>query len=56
MADDDRTDRIRSRAYALWEADERRHGRHDDHWRQAEAEIDGTVGRLDPPIRAQPAV
>lgn len=37
---DDREQRIRNRAYALWEQDGARHGRHDDHWSQATREID----------------
>jgi hypothetical protein len=36
----DREQRIRNRAYALWEQDGRRHGRHDDHWAQATRDID----------------
>ncbi len=32
-------DRIRDRAHALWEAEGRPHGRHQEHWIQAVAEI-----------------
>lgn len=30
---------IEERAYALWESEGRPHGRHLDHWQQAETEI-----------------
>ena len=30
---------IERRAYALWEADGGHHGRHEEYWRRAEAEI-----------------
>lgn len=30
------------RAYAIWESEGRPHGRDQDHWRRAEAEIGGT--------------
>ncbi len=33
-------DRIQARAYALWEQDGRPHGRHEQHWRQARAELE----------------
>jgi hypothetical protein len=39
---DDRTMRIRERAYQLWEREGRAPGQEHDHWRRAEAEIDGT--------------
>ncbi|KRB49321.1 hypothetical protein ASE04_18725 [Rhizobium sp. Root708] len=39
VSDEDILDRIRSRAYHIWEADGGPHGRHDDHWLQAEKEI-----------------
>jgi len=35
-----REDHIRSRAYQLWQAAGSQHGSHEDHWRQAEQEID----------------
>ena len=38
--DSDKTDRISRRAYELWEAEGHPHGRHEDHWRAAEQEID----------------
>jgi len=34
-------DRIRERAYQIWESLGQPHGRHDDHWLQAEREILG---------------
>ena len=36
---DEREDRIRERAYRLWEGEGRPHGRHEDHWRQASQEV-----------------
>ena len=38
----DRERQIRDRAYALWESEGGVHARHEDHWRQAEQEIDGS--------------
>lgn len=38
---DNRTERIRQRAYALWEADGFPQGRDAEHWYRAEQEIDG---------------
>jgi Protein of unknown function (DUF2934) len=35
-----REERIRQRAYEIWERAGRPHGRDQEHWRQAEAEID----------------
>lgn len=35
-----REDRIRARAYRLWEQDGQREGSHEDHWYQAERDID----------------
>ncbi|WP_218014090.1 DUF2934 domain-containing protein [Rubellimicrobium roseum] len=36
---DDREQRIRERAHALWEAEGRPEGRHEHHWRQASQEV-----------------
>jgi hypothetical protein len=36
---DDRNRRVQSRAYSLWEDEGRPHGRHEEHWRQAEQEM-----------------
>src|SRR4029077_4856122 len=35
----DREERIKQRAYALWQSEGHRHGRHEDHWHRAEREI-----------------
>jgi hypothetical protein len=35
----DREERIRQRAYAIWQSEGHRHGRHEDHWHRAEREI-----------------
>ncbi|TPM34197.1 DUF2934 domain-containing protein [Mesorhizobium sp. B2-3-4] len=37
---DNRDDRIRDRAYDIWQREGGHHGDHDRHWRQAEMEID----------------
>jgi hypothetical protein len=37
--EDPQIERIRTRAYEIWEREGRPHRRHDDHWRRAEAEI-----------------
>jgi len=36
---DDRHDRIRQRAHAIWEQEGRPEGAHERHWRQAENEV-----------------
>ena len=35
-----RDERIRRRAYEIWDREGRSHGRHEDHWHQAAVEID----------------
>lgn len=45
----DRESAIRARAYDLWEKDGSTHGRHQDHWHQAEREIDENSPVLQPP-------
>jgi hypothetical protein len=35
----DREERIKERAYAIWLAEGRAHGRHQEHWHRAEREI-----------------
>ena len=35
----DREERIRQRAYAIWQSEGHDHGRHEDHWHRAEREI-----------------
>ena len=34
---------VRARAYQLWEESGGEHGKHEEHWRQAEAECGGSV-------------
>jgi hypothetical protein len=41
MADADLQERIRRRAYQLWEQEGRPEGRADEHWRRADAELAG---------------
>ncbi len=36
----DREDKIRQRAYGIWEAEGYPHGRHEDHWRRALSEVE----------------
>lgn len=51
--DEAREQRIRERAYHLWEADGRPHGRHEEYWERAETltrmEDDPTAGELPNP-------
>src|SRR3954451_16278899 len=35
----DREERIKQGAFALWQSEGHRHGRHEDHWHRAEREI-----------------
>jgi hypothetical protein len=44
MSDTSRTDRIRDRAYSIWESEGRADGDHERHWHQATQEIDETEG------------
>lgn len=46
---DDRHARVSRRAYELWEQDGGEHGRHEDHWRQADLELQGGEGEAPPP-------
>lgn len=39
----DRTDRIRRCAFELWEEDGMPEGKHDQHWQQAERELNDTT-------------
>lgn len=39
----DRAERVRRRAHDIWERDGRPDGRHDEHWAQAEAEVDDEI-------------
>jgi hypothetical protein len=38
--DTDREDRIRQRAHEMWERDGSPEGRHEEHWKAAETEVD----------------
>ena len=40
----DREERIKQRAYAIWQSEGHGHGRHDDHWHRAEREIAAEEG------------
>ena len=42
----DRTEQIKARAHELWEAEGRPEGRHDAHWKQAEAELSAERGEV----------
>jgi hypothetical protein len=44
MEQEDRDNRIRKRAYALWEQDGRPEGDPERHWHQAITQIDGALG------------
>ena len=52
-----REERIRVRAHEIWEHEGKPHGRHGEHWRQAEEEIDAEAsdGRIDPDRAADAA-
>jgi len=36
---DEREEKIRERAFRIWEEEGRPHGRHAEHWRRAESEV-----------------
>jgi hypothetical protein len=36
---DDRQQRVKQRAYEIWESEGRPSGRHDDHWNRADREL-----------------
>lgn len=44
---DEREDKIRKRAYALWQQEGAPEGKPDDHWYQAEREIDRGNGEIE---------
>ena len=52
---DDREDRVRERAFALWKHEGSLSGRAEQHWRQAEAEIDAEDRAAAPAPLAEPA-
>ncbi|MDQ2102739.1 DUF2934 domain-containing protein [Azospirillum isscasi] len=39
----ERAHRVQRRAHDIWEREGRPHGRHDEHWAQAEAEVDDEI-------------
>lgn len=41
----DREERIRSRAYEIWEREGRPEGRHREHWQQAASEVEAEEGQ-----------
>ncbi|TIO04202.1 DUF2934 domain-containing protein [Mesorhizobium sp.] len=50
---DDKHERIRRRAYGIWERERQTHGLHERHWTQATFEIeneDGSLGARPPAI------
>jgi hypothetical protein len=52
---DDRQERIRRRAHAIWEQAGRPDGAHQQHWDQAAAEIDGVESRPKAKLAKRPA-
>lgn len=52
---DDRQERIRRRAHAIWEQAGRPDGAHQQHWDQAAAEIDGEESRPKAKLPKKPA-
>ncbi|MCF6112527.1 DUF2934 domain-containing protein [Mesorhizobium muleiense] len=52
---DDRQERIRRRAHAIWEQAGRPDGAHQQHWDQAAAEIDGEESRPKAKLAKSPA-
>jgi hypothetical protein len=53
---EDRSERIRQRAYVIWQREGRPEGREQEHWRQAEAEIEAedVAGGETPPSDVGP--
>lgn len=43
----DRENKIRNRAHSLWQNDGSPDGKHDEHWAQAEREIDNGDGEIE---------
>ncbi|RWO19552.1 MAG: DUF2934 domain-containing protein [Mesorhizobium sp.] len=52
---DDRQERIRRRAHAIWERAGRPDGAHQQHWDEAAAEIDGEESRPKAKLAKSPA-
>jgi hypothetical protein len=48
-------DRVRERAYALWERNGRREGRSDEYWQQARAEVEAEEAEPGNEIPEEPA-
>ena len=48
-------DRVRERAYTLWERDGRREGRSDEYWQQARAEVEAEEAEPGNEIPEEPA-
>lgn len=48
MENSDRANKIRERAHSLWQNAGSPEGRHDEHWSQAEREIDQGDGEIGP--------
>jgi len=51
----DMNERIERRAHEIWEREGKPHGKHDEHWAQAEAEIraEGEAGKRDKPAKSK---
>jgi len=41
---DHKVERVKAKAHEIWEREGKPEGRHDEHWRQAEAEVDAEAG------------
>jgi hypothetical protein len=52
----DHQERLRQRAYELWEREGRPHGREAEHWKQAEAELGKAAAAASPTVTAKPAI
>ncbi|MEY9199389.1 hypothetical protein ABIA16_004568 [Sinorhizobium fredii] len=48
----DREKRIRERAYEIWEREGRKHGDHERHWEEAEAELRREESGIEPSGRS----
>ena len=51
----DRKDKIRERAYGIWEEEGHPHGRAADHWQRAVREVEGVAAGQADLIREKPA-
>src|SRR5689334_12042665 len=50
----DKEQRIRMRAYEIWEREDRPDGRAQDHWRKAELEVERALKSLELPAAEEP--